>query len=376
MSRLCFAIRLYFLNDGMELWVVTGSEPVTWAIPFWVDWQGPYTDIRCAMSLSPYQFAALKARIGEKEMGKAGYWRISLTQLRRIGHQVQFTGQVEDHFVWERRRLAHLSPLARRRRADRDSFIGDMFLRGEGESEGELEYWLARFCNAFIWHLLNKETPVDLHFCKLHPSPYKANWHIDSKPMRRDQLLGPMKIAFDGIACLRGVEMELTRTWWKLARRVEHERVTLLGNEAYAAEFMAWVERRIPESERLQRIWVQACRAAPARVGARYKGRLARFWQTTTISRADTRFGPTDHQRQDREIQKFRKLQKRKTDDLRRVSDLQRQAGNMRHARRALEESSNGANGNVGMPLRDAPESITEKGDMLAPRHAAPRRLE
>ena len=212
------------------MWVINGIDPVTWSIPFWSDPSGPWTHICCAMQLTAYQQRTVEERIGAKM--EAGQWKLSVTQLARIGHRVKHTGCAEDHFVWSRRRRHLLTPAAREKRHDRDSFLAELYLQGVGESEAENEAIWHQFCNAMLWHLINRETPIDFYFAKLHPSPLRRDWHQKKwiskcrhaqgiSDRARKMFSIPGTFAWDGAACLRGVELELTRTWWKLARRVE-----------------------------------------------------------------------------------------------------------------------------------------------------------
>lgn len=363
-----------------ELWVITGNDPVTWAIPHWVHSDDKrWATIWRTMALTKFQWAAMQARLGKLETVGSGKSRISMAQLRRIGHKVLHTGQVEDHFVWERRRLAVLTPTTRKRRTDRDEFLAGMFLRGIGRSEGELEYWLNQFCNHMIWWLINKETPVDLYFCKLHPSPYRLNWHRTKSA--RDRMASPILFAFDGAACLRSIEIEHTRTWWRISRRVEHDRVKMLSPKGYAAEYIAWAERISEQSTRLHNAWLAACSFPTPWPCARGVDGVAAFSDTkyangnALSNRIVSSLGKIERESRRRKVASLRKVQIAKARHMRKVLHLQRRSQNLRNARAELQRPRNGEGGTAGVPVLLAHEGGPEESDMLAKGQIALRRL-
>lgn len=358
-----------------ELWVVTGTDPVVWSVPFWSDWDGLGTDIVCAMPLTKFQTEAVARRLrmtvgpNVRRIEK----RMTMRELHAVGHKVQPLAHPEDHFVWERCRTANLGPLVMKRRADRDEFLAPMFLRGIGKSLDELEYWLNQFANQMVWHLLNKETPVDLYFCKLHASPYRSNWKMSEKKMDPHHLMEIKRLAWDGRACVRAIDLEYTRTWWALARRIERDRVKLLGKKAYAAEYMAFVERRIETSIRLQRAWMENYRRARPRIAPNNPGELAIFRGCGSPDKASHR-ADKSLARPDRESAERKKEElaaaKIKTDRKMRAMRLIRRGRkqDLRDARRILHGSSIGPEGEAGLLVRNADQGESLERDLLAAR--------
>ena len=256
-----------------ELWTVTGTSPVTWAIPFWVEKHGAIAHIWRAMALTPFQQAALSSRLGTLPKIANDGLKISFGQLRRIGQRVKdITAEPEDQFVWERRRRIKIG-IKRKSRAERNEFLSLMYLNGVGRSEAELEYWLNQFCNAFLWHLINKETPIDLYFFKLHPSPFRRNWHEVSREMKLLHKYSAFKLlAWDGTACMRGIELEICPTWTRIARRAEADRIEMLGDHGYALRYRAWIKRVREASRRLHRDYMiySKLRMPPEKVKGRF----------------------------------------------------------------------------------------------------------
>lgn len=361
-----------------QLWVVTGIDPVTWAVPFWAILKRS-AEVWPSMALSDYQRKIVFGKLGEKDRLPSGRWKLSISQLRRIAHPASQVAHPEEHFVWERARRNILTEPAKRNRADRDEFLSLMYLRGIGKSEGELEYWLNAFCNAFLWHLINKETPIDLYFLKLHPSPFLDGWHTKlcvitkewrGHAIRKPEVLHhPRLIAFDGKACLRGVELELTRTWFRLMRRVELDRVGMLQRTGYATEYRAWVERQTAELLRLHDQWNTHRLAASASISRSNRKGLPVFDHSKTRQKSrNARNGIAQAAGQPALWKKLAEQRKRirgTNQGLREMYDRGLRFKNMRAARRFLHRSNSGKT-TTGMRMLQPLESTPQVGDLLA----------
>jgi hypothetical protein len=333
------------------------------------------------MRLSPYQWEAVAFRMGLLGIEPAPYktvltCRLSERQLMGMAKKVPTPAEPEEHFVWARSAKQHLGSRRRKLREGRDELLSEMYLRGVGATMEELDFWLNQFCNAILWHLLNRETPIDLYFCKLHPSPYRLDWRAKFGPdghRRKRSLETPWRIAWDGRTCLRSIDFEHTRLWWRVARRVERDRLKLLGDKLYAAEYMGWIQRRLKESERMQHEWLEACRAPFPDLMANVKGQPRRFTarkyrSAKLIARADQSLGRAElesRERKEAEHAARKVATDRHMRAMRLISSRVRGRGYMWKARRALLESGNGKTGTPGVLVPHAPEGEPEQSNVL-----------
>lgn len=139
------------------------------------------------------------------------------------------------------------------------------FIKYVAQSTGQISYdqlliLYPAICQAAMQWMLQEHKPVDFGFCLLHPSPYRANWKqimVASFPKLGPTLLGKssaikealmtstgfftkmlsgelLAIANDRYA-LWGIDLELKRSWWRAAHRLEFYKFTRLGSIEYAA---------------------------------------------------------------------------------------------------------------------------------------------
>lgn len=362
------------------LWIITGTDPVIWAVPFWVKCEKDWHYIWPAMKLTHYQRVAVEKRIGENvtKVEEAGSFRlrVSLTHLSRVGEPVK--NQVkhpEALFVWERVRDKSARPCDVVRRVDKDSFLGRLYLRGVGRSMGEVEWWWNQFSNNLLWWLVNRETPVDFYFFKIHPLPYKLNWHYELKnafnPYDRQ-----LFTADEAGAVMRGIELEIGPTWWRVSRRVEQDRVKMLGPYDYAEEIMAWTQRSAETLRTLSALWVeyrhqQRTRFVPGNCGNRY-----RFTPDNRkgCSKPAKSIAQAERQRQARKMAELRRIQIGKARHMRAMRRLQRKAKNMRVARDWIQRIQRGSDGKFkpqglgagGVPVLHADKNGHEESNLLA----------
>lgn len=365
------------MKDGVEMWVISGTLPVTWQIPVLVEHVGDgMTSFCSAMQLTSYQRETLSQQIGHNM--ERGRWRLSQTQLGRIGKKVNATGRAEDHFIWTPRRGSLW--LRNHKIKDRSEFVASMYLKGVGKSETEIEYWLNQFCNHMVWWLLNKETPIDLYFAKLWPWPLRTNWKEKFKAEKTD----PWKrrafyrfhrhrtfIAWDRTACLRGVEMELTPVWYRLMRRVEHDRVKMLGRDVYAERYLRWILR---VREQFKRIWTQwyRDRGAPSPQFIKGAKTLPRRFQSRigiTKDPACIRFldglVPPEREREERKAAELRRVQIKKARRMREMRHFRPEPAHLWAARQLLHRAADGKFLPAGVSMPDGSESLSEKSNVL-----------
>lgn len=249
-----------------ELWTISGRNPVSWRIPFYVDWQSDGEAlIMSAIPLYQSHLAAVNQLLtlhGRRE--KKG-WSISRTELKAIGEKTP-GGNPEIYFSWGVVRPVDRKP--QEDRAPRDEFIESLFAAGVGESVEQLTYFWREFCHHAAHTLINKEKPVDMLFLRLHNCPFRANWRTiltqrfrklgptlqHSSDEARDYAIKQSGLrdeffSLDLLAlsrktgtCYRHIEIEHRPKWWKLVRRAEKERMER-GPVVYANYFLDSVRR-------------------------------------------------------------------------------------------------------------------------------------
>jgi len=141
------------------------------------------------------------------------------------------------------------------------------------------------FCIHMLDSLVNKQRPVDLHFCTLHPFPYRpdwkqqlVNWDYRMPPSRLTMLGRTLKFCryiphiyrrmgkcfFDGLvfscdSALQIVEwtidVQMKAPWFDHVRKVELKRRQARGNE-YWRGVIDSVKRRLVDAMRLYADWL------------------------------------------------------------------------------------------------------------------------
>lgn len=253
-----------------ELWTVRGNRPRLWTIPVWVEQKEKRARIFAAIPLLATQLRALHWRLTDQGAQREGdEWEISAKKLKLIAMASPVIDP-EYLLTWEHLRSADLPKRKRSISQDQHDFVDDMYLRGIGQSREVLRYWFVEFSNQMLDWLINHERPVDLGFCILHPSPYRLGWqhriyegvknYGQKRGPRHKRAVGQLEkrylIVDQGRHCRRTIEIEFPRTWWKIIDKVESERLELLGDYGYAANFMASVRRREAVSYRLYNQWM------------------------------------------------------------------------------------------------------------------------
>lgn len=262
-----------------ELWVICGRTPVTWQIPFYVTWVDGAARLDEAMPLYQSHKAAVNQLLSLHGEMRGRQWYLSPGSLSHIGEKTT-GGNVETYFAW-----GTIRPVDRRpqdEREERDEFLEALYAAGVGESVTQLKYFWREFCLHAAHWMINKEKPVDMIFARLHNCPYRANWrtiltqrfrklgttlHCRSGVAReyaidqsglREEMLSLDLLAINRLTetCYRHIEIEHRPKWWKLVRRAEKDRKTLLGKTRYADYFLDSVRRFIRPGLTLYTSWL------------------------------------------------------------------------------------------------------------------------
>lgn len=262
-----------------ELWMIRGSKPVLWTMPFRVNAIGG-AEVEAHLDwpmLSTRQAAAVACLMLEYGRPYNGMWRLTLWQLRKIGSRARDGETAEDLFSWERARESQQPKYNPDRRAERDEFLTALYQNGVGSSLTEVEAWWQHFCNHALDWLLNKEKPVDMYFLKLHPTPLRRNWdykawsyfrrykEIPKHPTPSDLLANKAAAnafrsarwlaVMPGRICERHVMIEHTRMWWALMKKVEETRLKVLKVNSYAQAVLDSLARGVGAAARVYSEW-------------------------------------------------------------------------------------------------------------------------
>lgn len=267
-----------------ELWVIRGSKPVLWTVPFWLTWEKGQMEatIFCAQPLIGIQEDAVSSVLRQSARPFNGMWRITRPDLERIGYQVNPPKRPELYLSWERTKEYQKLENKPELHEEVNDFIDALYQRGYGESRELVAYQWRQFCNHMQHWLLVKEKPVDLGFMKLHPSSYRQNWMLVvlSRFPKLGQAISHLSepelsyilhksgfmealLSLDLLAvnnrweyCYRQVEVEMTKHWWKSVELVERNRIKNLGRFNYANHVMDSVRRGLKGTIQRYRRWL------------------------------------------------------------------------------------------------------------------------
>lgn len=401
-----------------ELWVFRGTQPVLWRIPVRIVFRarnarrpklGLLAHLEPAVPLLGCQRVALNQHFrafkavqnvdgrwqikGHVPVGPCpnplsrGGWRYEV-RLRGMGGVKIAADDPEDHLVWGARRppARKFKPEEKERRA----WLEELLARGVGDSYEQLAYFWREFCLHLAHTLLNEEQPVDCFLFKLHNCPLRTNWKewMGGKPPKEPRHLlwrvlgGGRILAFDveGEHALRHIELEHTREWWKLVRKVEGRRRYVKGREEYARMFQKSLERFALTAWRL--FWRHREEMAQASADRVPHGRGGGFrfvpnpvarsmrGEAYKLGRAPTR-ATLNHLRW--AIKRAKEALPRAHGRLPAVSDLRpaveavRQPADAR-AGSAVDQSGDGTGGSDGVLLCADPKKLVSKSEMLAAR--------
>lgn len=265
-----------------ELWMIRGSEPVLWTVPFYItkDDRYPEFSMFCAIPLLPNQKKTVDALVSNHARPWNGMWRILPHELSAIGYATE-GGDPEEYFSWERKQSRYVDDAMRERRQDMDEFLDSVYQAGFGRSRTEVEAWWIIFCNHALDWMLNKNKPVDFSFIKLHPTYYRQNWqeclvhklwqlnfvvrtfYVPKMAKRLwnekvlERFLNPGLMAMDesGIF-LRHVDIEHRRRWNSEMRKVETARKQHLKDQ-YADYVKSEIRSRLKTAYKFFRLWAK-----------------------------------------------------------------------------------------------------------------------
>lgn len=271
---------------SLELWTIRGGTPVAWTLPVWVK-QGYWekTELTPAMPI-PLQamhvaFVDRMTEAGGKLDGNA--WRIARKHLELIGQVMPGGTEPENCFSWERKR----DQVKFITRMERNEFVDALYQKGVGNSRAECVFWWNQFCNHILDWLINEDRPVDMFFIRLLPCSIRTNWRegifhrlsrhmragraktlIASKDPRIAEILAkPGMLAYKRCGRVeRHVELQHTDLWWKVIKRVDEERIRLVGVCQYAAEVLASQKRFIEPAMDIFRSWLRHGVAPPVQI--------------------------------------------------------------------------------------------------------------
>lgn len=262
-----------------QTWLVRGSLPVLWTIPFRVTFEDEHSEAEmfAAVPLLKIQQKAVDWHMERVAHGRQvnGAWMVRRRELKLMAQHVLTECDPEELFSWERKREYRYDPKLVDNR-DRNEFLDTIFHLGIGKSREETEYLWKSFCNHALDWLINHEKPVDMYFAVLHPSVYRRNWceriHAESwVPMKEEWLKvnqkfqqhlrgGRLLAVTDEGTIKRYIEIELTENWTKAIKVVESTRLKRLNPVRYAELIAETIIKQLGISARIYAAYVAAIR--------------------------------------------------------------------------------------------------------------------
>jgi len=275
--------------------------------------------------------------------------------------------------------------------AEHLEFLNALARRCELSTEQTALLW-KWFCEQMLDWLINHELPVDLGFCKLHPSPYRVDWAervyhmLKEEPWKvpEDMFGSGSLLAVEGKDNLRAslnrfghfeplpshgawtvrrrIDLELSTNWFRQIRRVEEQRLMQLSYAGYADEIIRAIRRRRATSSRLYKLWHEAALAPQgflAKTGTQSLGLLAKGTSSQAL-RERAGINRSQHRVIKRARRATRPLPKA-NGSLPEVRAVQPTGQDVRNGRSAAP-----SNGAAGVLVLDADKSGAAKGKVLA----------
>lgn len=280
-----------------ELWLLYGQTPVQWRMPFrYRSLSETHGELWYAVT--PYQWHKQVVDAVLETIAKPfhGMWIINRRDLEQKASFIKDGGDPEKFFSWSSKEAVVTDKPRTAKSLEREHFIETLFQKQTipgVTTWQELYYIYKEICLHMADTLINKETPVDLFFFRLHNCPLRANWQMiqygrfpkisalwrhwkieqrHAKSGFNDNLASVGMIAFNRRLriCHRHVTVEHTRVWWRTSLHVERERLKQLGDEHYAAYFLGSVHRFFGTAKRCFREFMAQIKA-PAVAGVKGK---------------------------------------------------------------------------------------------------------
>jgi hypothetical protein len=254
-----------------EVWLIRGSAPVLWTIPFWINFEEERSETATMFSAIPLlrpHLEAVKTLLAEIATYDKAMWTINRMDIERIGARVDMTTgvEIEELFTWERRKSHQIDPAAREARKDIDEFLDSLYQTGLPISRDWLGVIYHQICTHALDWLINKERPLDLYFVKLHNCPFRMDWKEWMARLRRFRCKYGSKDLTRRTETLRlerWIEVEPAKLWINQVKRVEDLRVQQVGWRKYAT-YVSRASARFDEtSRRIYDRWVENHRRAP-----------------------------------------------------------------------------------------------------------------
>lgn len=273
------------LSGVEQLWVLQGTKPCGWTVPFYVHLLED--NINAMMFSAVFLLNRHKKVVGEllESFGARQHnaqWLVTRVTLEAIGRKVELCDP-ETLFSWQTstRSAPEGVALAPANNA-RDEFLDGLFQSGLFKSREALGVIYHQICMHSLDWMINKEKPVDMYFMRLHNCPYRVNWKtvLLSRFARLGRLLCPtrgFKTTFianesglmDELRCpdllsmpyhedsvRRTIEVEMTLLWHKTVREVERRRFKMLGATRYAQYLAESIVRWADSAVAIYKSWL------------------------------------------------------------------------------------------------------------------------
>lgn len=293
-----------------ELWIIRGNRPVLWTIPMYAKHVTGYeVELVTAVPILKLHERALRARVEEVGRIANGIYYVAIQKLREIAKAVP-SQDPELLFSWNTLRADQRQYAEKFNNPDQIDFLDRMFQNGIGKTRDEVTWWWYQFCNHALETLVAHEKPVDMFFCRLHPSPYRSDWRqqfmgkmfnhvkqhgktaedIASDPKFRQLFESPTLASFfpDQKVLERRIEVEMKPEWWSNILHVEKTRRSeLLSREQYVQAYEDSCRRFAKAAATLFADWMEGAHHDCARIaGSGVSGRfLVRSSKTGTSSK-------------------------------------------------------------------------------------------
>lgn len=261
-------------HEPSELWVVEGRKPVLWTMPIYVAWKTANEGVAISAlpQLNHKQRDALRKHMSEYGREFNGGWLVFKHELARTARPVTPGSDPECLFSWHLPRLQDSPEHLTEERIERSDFLDSLHQSGTVPLDrAQLEYVWRQFCVHIGEWLMIREKPIDFYLFTLHSSPYRSDWKrivredIAAETTRaaiyqqgsnfdlREFLMQPKLFAYHPTRniCLRRVEVEHKKAWWKQQIKIETAKLKHLTPVAYARQFFDFCHRCLQCSMRL-----------------------------------------------------------------------------------------------------------------------------
>ena len=219
--------------------MIHGQKPCRWTLPVLAVARGSLTECWLAMPVPKMVETAFNAKMAGYGKKVGGLWQLTYEQMSGIGTRLADGTDPESVFSWTRPvGLAQPYP-GRKREWDRKEFL-DTFCDIVNLSRSDIEWIWDQLCQHALQWMAGRNRTLDLGFCRLHPTPFRARAAWATLPGR-----GPVRHGFVRPALLRmdtrsptvasRLEVEQDVAWHRAVKASELRKLRRMGARGYLA---------------------------------------------------------------------------------------------------------------------------------------------